>query len=205
MAAPANDRFLRSVGQHIAGAVGIVVLMAAAFWGIGAAGSGDGGGDLVSADGTSSPTASDPATDPATPTDGAPTGTPTGPATTGDGTSSPTPTDSATPTDEEPPTEGGATSIPPGEISIQVLDAVRLDGSTAADEIADQLEADGYDVVVVNDASKVYDVTTVFYTAGFEASARQIAAAYGFAKVEQKPDNLSDTVRVHLVVGRDRA
>ena len=203
MAVPANDRFLRSVGQHIAGAVGIVVLMAAAFWGIGAADGGD-GGDLVSADGTSSPTASDPETDPATPTDGGTSGTPTAPASSGDGTPSPSPTDSGTPTDAEPPTEDAA-PIPPGDISIQVLDAVRIDGSTAADEIADQLEADGYDVVVVNDASKVYDVTTVFYTAGFEDSARQVAAAYGFAKVEEKPDNLSDTVRVHLVVGRDRA
>lgn len=205
---PAGDDypFLVSLARHLAAAFGLVVLMAGAFWAIGSVGSDD--GELVVAD--SPPAVTEPGTEPGTdspaPTSGddpSPTETATGDASpTASPTNSP-PDDGASPDEATESPEDQA--IPPSEISIQVLDAVLIDGNTSTQEIADQLEEDGYDVVVVNQASKVYDVTTVFYTPGFEDSARQIAAAYGFARVEEKPSNLSSTVRVHLVVGRDRA
>ena len=200
---PGDNSFLVSLGRHLAAAVGLVVVMAGAFWAIGSLGDDD--GELVVA--ASPPAAT--ATAPDTPASGT-TGdaSPTAPADAGEG--SPTSSPTATPTgDDASPDDATASptgeGIPPGEISLQVLDAVLIDGNTAAQEIADELEADGYDVVVVNKASKVYDVTTVFFTPGFEDSARQIAAAYGFTRVEEKPSNLSSTVRVHLVIGRDRS
>lgn len=195
-----DDAFLASLGRHVSAALALVVVMAGAFWAIGSVDDAD--GDLVVAD---SPPATSPTGDPATspPATGS---EPAAPSPTGTGDSSPSPTqtatDDATSEEEPPPSSGG---IPPSEISIQVLDAVLVDGDTAAEELADHLETDGYDVVVVNQASKVYDETTVFYTPGFEDSARQVAGQYGITRVEEKPDNLSDTVRVHLVVGRDRS
>lgn len=200
---PGDDSFLVSLGRHLAAAAGLVVLMAGAFWAIGSVG--DDGGELVVAD--SPQTATDPATGSPAPGTGGETSPPATETEASDATPSPSPT--ASPTDDGSPDEATGSpadeGIPPSEISIQVLDAVLIDGDTTAQEIADELEADGYDVVVVNQASKVYDVTTVFYTAGFEDSARQLAAAYGFTRVEEKPSNLSSTVRVHLVIGRDRA
>lgn len=200
---PGDNSFLVSLGRHLAAAAGLVVLMAGAFWAIGSVG--DGEGELVVAD--SPPAATEPGS--GTPAPGT-TGESSPPATeTETDDASPAASPTASPTDDVSPDEATGSpddeTIPPSEISIQVLDAVLIDGDTTAQEIADELEADGYDVVVVNQASKVYDVTTVFYTPGFEDSARQIAAAYGFSRVEEKPSNLSSTVRVHLVVGRDRA
>lgn len=196
---PPGDRsFLLSVGRYAAAALALIVALAGVFWAIGQTSGED---QLVVADG---PTGTD---DPVEPTTASPTDDATSPSPSEseptEVATSPSPTETETPTATPSPTETG--SIPPSEISVQVLDAVLEDGSTAAQEIADEMEADGYRIVVVNQASKVYDVTTVFYTAGFEDSARQIARTYGFDRVEEKPSNLSDTVRVHLVVGRDRS
>lgn len=86
---------------------------------------------------------------------------------------------------------------------MQVLDAVIDDGGQTARDVASRLSDDGYRVVATNKAVRRYDVTTVFYTAGNQAKARQIAAVYGFSRVEAQPGNLSESVDVHLVVGAD--
>ncbi len=93
--------------------------------------------------------------------------------------------------------------IAPSTISVQVLDAVLDDDQAAARRVGDELRGDGYRIVATNQAIRTYEKTTVMYTAGFEAQARQIAEEYGFTEVREKPDNLTDSVQVHLVVGLD--
>ncbi len=125
---------------------------------------------------------------------------------------SPTPSPTATETEsgstEEPspsesPTDDGGDSdrIDPGEISIQVLDAIK-DGGDRAQEIADEMESDGYRVVAFNPSSIVYDETTVFYTEGYEDEANQVADDYGWDEIVFN-DILSEDVNVHVVVGLD--
>ncbi len=127
-------------------------------------------------------------------------------------TPTPTPTPSPTPTptpEPEPSPEPTATAsedgdrIPNSSISIQILDAVLDDGDQAVDKWRATLRDDGYRVVAKNDAIRKYEKTTVMYTAGFRAQAEQIAKDYGFTEVQEKPDNLSDSVQIHLVVGED--
>lgn len=222
-ASPEDNSFLISIAQHLGAAVALVALVAAAFWGIGQV-KGDGGdadgpvvanpseqpvattggtddGAAAGTDGTSDgPTATDatpdgPTVDPTPPSEPGPEPASETPSPDPDPTSGPTPTRTAT--------SDGA--VAPSSVSVQVLDAVLDDGSTAANDVEQRLRADGYRVVANNKASRTYEVTTVFYTPGHEAQARQIADAYGWSKVEPKPDNLSSSVHVHVVVGHDEA
>ncbi len=120
------------------------------------------------------------------------------------------PSEEATPEPTEEPSPEPTTpaaEVDPGEVSIQVLDAVGgEDGAAAARAVADELREAGYDVVVVNRAGRPYDVTTVFWSAGQEAGGRQVASALGTSQAEETPDEvqLSDSVDVHVVVGADR-
>lgn len=141
----------------------------------------------------------------ATPTTTA-SATPTGGATdqaTDDGsaevvTPSATATPTATPTTEEP-----VAGIAPEEISIQVLDGIR-DGSDTARSIADDLEADGHELIAFGNSSRNYDQTTVFYSEGQEDAGRQVAAGNDWEIVRPASEvGLSPTVDVHVVVGTD--
>lgn len=107
--------------------------------------------------------------------------------------------------DDEGSEEAGdaAASIDPGEISVQVLDGYQQDGGAAADAVAEQLTAAGYDVVAQNPALR-YEVTTVLWTSGNQDAARQVAAEIDAAEVEAQPGTLSEEVAVHVVVGADR-
>ncbi len=96
-----------------------------------------------------------------------------------------------------------APAVDPGSVSVQVLDGFKEDGGTAADEVAALLGDSGYQVVARNDAL-TYEVTTVLYNPGSEAAARQVAAELGGADVREQPGNLSTAVDLHVVVGRDR-
>ncbi len=71
--------------------------------------------------------------------------------------------------------------------------------------MAARLRRLGFEVVVVNDASVLYDRTTVMWSrpADKEAAAA-LASRFGW-RVERKPRNLSATVSTHVVVGRDEA
>jgi hypothetical protein len=110
--------------------------------------------------------------------------------------------------DEEPapevePEEPDAPAMPPGDISIQVLDGYKTDGGTAARGVAASLRDQGYRVVAENQALS-YERTAVLWTEGNEAAARQVAAEIGAAEVRPQPGNLSSAVDVHVVVGADR-
>lgn len=104
------------------------------------------------------------------------------------------------PAEEEPATEP---EIDPSTISVQVLDGYREDGGTAADAVFEQLQSAGYNIIARNPAI-AYEVTTVLWTEGFEAEGRQVAQEIGAAEVRQQPGNLSNEVNVHVVVGADR-
>jgi outer membrane biosynthesis protein TonB len=107
------------------------------------------------------------------------------------------------PAPEDEAEEPDAPAIPPGDISVQVLDGYKTDGGTAARGVATSLRDGGYRVVAENQALS-YERTTVLWTAGNEAAARQVAAEIGAAEVREQPGNLSSAVDVHVVVGADR-
>lgn len=98
----------------------------------------------------------------------------------------------------------GDREFAPDSVTVQVLDGYQADDGSAAASVASALREIGYRVVAENPSLR-YEVTTVLWTAGFEAQAHQVAADLGGAEVRQKPDNLSDQVQVHVVVGADRA
>lgn len=183
------------LGRYLLGAVGLVIGGALLFALIGAVAGGD-DGDATA--GPTTPVATDDGPDPAAtgtvPPTAAPTGTPTEAPTGPDGTAttSPAPAETATDTGQE---------IDPDTVTVQVLDGTG--GTGAAAEVAGRLRDAGYRIIAENRAIRVYDATTVFYTEGNEDAARQIAAQFGFSVVEPKPDNLSSSVRIHLVVGAD--
>ncbi len=96
-----------------------------------------------------------------------------------------------------------ARQFAPGDVTVQVLDGYQADGGAAASGVAGTLREQGYTIMGENPARR-YEVTTVLWTPGFEAQARQVAADLGAAEVRQQPGNLSERVQVHVVVGADR-
>ncbi len=121
-------------------------------------------------------------------------------ALTTDPTSGPTPQPTAEATATSAPDVDDADRVDPAEISVQVLDAIR-DGSTTARDYADEIDAAGYDLVAFLTASRTYEQTTVFYSSGREALARQIADEFGWTLVRANDVGLSDDVDVGVVVG----
>lgn len=114
-------------------------------------------------------------------------------------TSSPEPTEKATPKPTPEPKEPLITE----GITVQVLNAT--DAAEADDRMADKLSKLGYTVVAVESASSRYDATTVFWsTEGSKEAAQRLADEFGWI-AEAKPENLSTTVSVHVVVGADEA
>jgi hypothetical protein len=106
--------------------------------------------------------------------------------------------------DQDGQPESAPAAFEPAEITLQVLDGVGTDGGNAATRMAQQLRDGGYDVIAQNPAI-AYQTTTVLWTSGNEAKARQVAAAIGAGDVRPQPGNLSESVDVHVVVGADRA
>ena len=213
---PDDNSFSLSLLRHLAAAVALVAVVAAAFWGVGqvkdegigtiAAGPGGTTTQEAPAD-TADPTV--PASEASPADEGTTAAEPTDPATTPGTDLTATPTEDE-PTEDEPAADDTETDETgtdagdhdPADISVQVLDATGEGGATG-DEVAAQLTEDGFSVVATNQAVRVYEVTTVFYTPGNEAKAEQIAAMYGYREVAPEPGNLSHSVDVHLVVGTD--
>jgi hypothetical protein len=100
-----------------------------------------------------------------------------------------------------------ASGVSPGDVTIQVLDATGTGTRTAGNKVADQLRAAGYQVIVVNSASRVYSETTVFWSEGQEVAGRQVAAAFSFPDAMPTPVEvrLSNRVNLHVVVGTDQS
>ena len=112
----------------------------------------------------------------------------------------PTPTeDPATRSTSAPVTD--KTELITEGVTVQVLNGTMDAG--AAQNVADRLSDLGYSVVTVEESSRVYNETTVFWsTPGSRKAAIALADHFGWV-AEAKPANLSDTVSFHVVVGAD--
>ena len=149
-----------------------------------------GGEEVASSSGDRTPTASPSPTAAPSPTETAivlaspkPTSSPA---------SKPKPEKSQDPKDVALITEG---------INIQVLNGTT---DTAADDaLADTLTGLGFTVEAIEDSSKAYPRTTVFWSyPEAQEAAEALAARMGWL-AQPKPENLSDTVALHVVVGTD--
>lgn len=110
----------------------------------------------------------------------------------------PTPEPTATPTPEAP--DDDVKLITEG-VSVQVLNGVADAGAGQA--MADRLAELGYTVVAVEESSRPYPQTTVFWsTEASREAATALADRHGW-RAEAKPANLADSVSLHVVVGAD--
>ena len=177
-----------SASRIVATGVGFVVLTAALFAGVGAWQDRD--------------TTPDDATAPVEPApDPAPAPAP-----------SPDPTDDADGDDtdgNDTPAEPPATQGPrPADVTVQLLNGIGADGSAGVARVRTTLTDAGFRISASN-PGRPYDVTTVFYTVGFEAQGRLVASTLGVSQVFVMTDlpperRLSPSVMVHVVVGADR-
>lgn len=219
---PKDPSFRRSVLRNVAGAVGLVVLVAGIFGVLGMIGREDVDDPDLAIDDVPSEEvedepddeSSEPVEDPEDPepaddepADDDPNGEDPDAedpdADTDDEAPDADDEDDAPSDEESEPAPDAPAAIDPGEISVQVLDGFRADGGAAADAVNEQLRDAGYNIVARNPAI-AYEVTTVLWTDGFEAEARQVAEEIDAADVREQPGNLSTNVNVHVVVGADR-
>jgi len=98
------------------------------------------------------------------------------------------------------PGSGGAKLITEG-ITIQVLNGTGSE--LAGADMSDELSGLGFEVVVVNSASKAYPSTTVFWSSDASREAAEALAGRFDWVAEPKPANLADSVSLHVVVGDD--
>ena len=109
--------------------------------------------------------------------------------------------DERTPTASPAGSDQLADAPSPRATTVQVLDAGA--GGRGTDEVVTRLKQLGYEVVAVNDATRAYDVTTVFYTDGQEAAAQALRVRDSrFSKLGPNR-NLSKAVDLHVVAGSD--
>jgi hypothetical protein len=86
-------------------------------------------------------------------------------------------------------------------VTLQVLNGTPDD--TVDERVADELAQMGFEVVAVQDSSRTYSETTVFYSnPESEEAAIALAEQEGWV-VEPKPENLSSEVDLHVVIGVD--
>jgi hypothetical protein len=110
---------------------------------------------------------------------------------------------------EEPVTPTVPATRPNSEVSVQILDGISGGGATAVSRVVATLREAGFRIVAQN-TGRAYDVTTVFYSDGFEAEGRRVAQAIGAEVVramsELPPERrLTSNVNVHVIVGADRS
>ena len=88
-------------------------------------------------------------------------------------------------------------------VTVQVLNGTLKPES--AQSVAERLSGLGYAIVAVEESSRAYSETTVFWsTAESREAAMALADHFGWL-AEPKPANLADTVSLHVVVGADEA
>lgn len=183
---PSEWHFYRSVivwflpWAVIAGVIGVAVWI-----GVDALSGGNGSKQVVAAGDSPSPTS----TRKPTPTHSASTKP----------TKSPSPTASVTP--KRSPTPDGSQKLITEGISVQVLNGSGVLG--AEDAMSDRLQKLGFEVVAVQQASTAYPKTDVFWSfAESKPAAKALAARFGWL-AQPKPENLSASVDIHVVVGAD--
>jgi hypothetical protein len=112
--------------------------------------------------------------------------------------------------DETPaePTPPPTTGPSPSDISVQLLNGIGPDGAAGIARVRAILVDAGFRIAASRDG-RAYDVTTIFYTVGFEAEARLVGQTLGVTAINVMTDlpperRLSSAVMVHIVVGADR-
>lgn len=118
------------------------------------------------------------------------------------------PTDAPTDTPTDTPTAAASDLDAAKGLSIQILDGVLTDSRELHGRVVSCMQDAGFtSLITQNNSSRVYDATAVFYTPNADgsnqAAAEAIAAEFGFTRAEEKPDTLSDSVPLHIVVGTD--
>ena len=86
-------------------------------------------------------------------------------------------------------------------VTIQVLNGTMNSG--AAQAVADRLSGLGFSIVAVEESSRAYSETTVFWSTDASREAAEALAERMGWLAEPKPANLADTVSFHVVVGAD--
>lgn len=189
---PPGDRsFAVSVLVHLAAGVALVAAVAGAFWGIGQVRGPEDGPVIIGAPDDESPTVDETSSPPQ---ETAPVETP----------AAPDPAESDEPDEVEPePDPTPTATIAPGDVSVQVLDATG-DGGERMRAAVEVLRGDGWRIVATNRASRYYERSTVFYSPGHEEAASLLAERYPqFQIVREKPESLTSSVAVHVVIGGD--
>ena len=88
-------------------------------------------------------------------------------------------------------------------VSVQVLNGTSDPG--VAQGLADKLLGLGYSVVAIEESSRLYPDTTVFWsTEASRDAAMALAERFGWV-AEPKPENLAPTVSLHVVAGADQS
>jgi len=106
----------------------------------------------------------------------------------------------ATPSPSPPKREKKPALVTDG-VTVQVLNGTLEDA--AAQALADKLGGLGYSVVAVEESSRLYSETTVFWsTESSRQPAQALADRFGWI-AQPKPANLSTGVSLHVVVGAD--
>lgn len=116
-----------------------------------------------------------------------------------------TPVETAEPTEtpEEEPKQDKKVALITDDVTVQVLNATAA--PDADDRMADRLSSLGYEVVAIEGSSKQYSETTVFWSfPEAQQAAEALAERFGWV-AQPKPDNLSPTVDLHVVVGADES
>ncbi|MDP9068500.1 MAG: LytR C-terminal domain-containing protein [Actinomycetota bacterium] len=86
-------------------------------------------------------------------------------------------------------------------MNVQVLNGTS--DTDADDAVAARLEGLGFRIEAIDESSAAYDRTTVFWSYPEAQRAAQVLAERLGWVAQPKPDNLSDTVALHVVVGVD--
>jgi LytR cell envelope-related transcriptional attenuator len=121
----------------------------------------------------------------------------------------------ATTTTAAPTTRAPATTAPPttrrateptlrpaAGVSVQVLNGAWVEG--LANRVAAQLRTAGYDVVAAQTALGNYSASRIYYTGDHRADAEAFQERFpAFRVIEPAPANLSRSVALHVVIGRD--
>jgi hypothetical protein len=119
-------------------------------------------------------------------------------------------TTTAAPTTREPATTAPPTTRkateptlrPAAGVSVQVLNGVWVDG--LAHRVAAELRTAGYDVVAAQTALGNYSSSRIYYTGDHRADAEAFQDRFpAFRVIEPAPANLSRSVALHVVIGRD--
>jgi hypothetical protein len=88
-------------------------------------------------------------------------------------------------------------------VTVQVLNGAP--SPTAGDAMTRRLRRLGFEIVAAGAAARPYDRTVVFWSSSASRpAARALARRFGW-QASPKPANLSPSVAVHVVVGRDEA